>query len=111
MAPLKSPEERDQILLLLFRESDREPLVIEADHVGQGGSGTVVKIRRPRRQRAQYRPLELSDILPLSGDQAAADTVVRTTAPVILCRSVYSGISGVRRLSSASPIFSAIATE
>src|SRR5215813_7118542 len=51
--PSQRIEEIHQILLLLLRESDSEPLVVEIHRVQERRRGAVVKIGRARRQSAQ----------------------------------------------------------
>ena len=53
-------------------ETDTEALVVEVDHVHQGGCRTVVKIGRTRRQSSQNRSLELADVGALTGNQRSA---------------------------------------
>ena len=53
-------------------EADIEALVVEIDHVPQSRGRTVVKIRRPRREAAQDRSFEPTDILAFAGDHRAS---------------------------------------
>jgi len=63
-------QEIDQVSLLLVAETNIETLVVEIDHVTQGGSRTVVEIGRTRRKPTQDWPLEAADIFALATDQS-----------------------------------------
>ena len=69
---LERIQEIDEIGFLLVRKANCEPLVVEVDHVPQGGSRTIVEVRRARSEPAQDRTFEPADILALAGDHGAA---------------------------------------
>src|SRR5437016_14113640 len=82
----------DQISLLLFREPDPEPLVVEVDHIRQGGRPTIVEIRSACRQPAQDWSLKLADVGTISADHRAADVghlegLTYSTQHITACRA------------------------
>src|SRR5579883_1497930 len=68
---LQRVEERDQIRPFLRGKPDVESLFVEIDHVPQRVRGPVMEIGSTRRQAAQRRPFQFSDVLPRSRDERA----------------------------------------
>src|SRR5512144_2107303 len=69
---LQRRQKGEQVRLLSVGETDREPLVVEADDVFQRGRRPVVEVRRPGGNPAEDGALEPADVLPLSGEQGPA---------------------------------------
>src|SRR5690349_6033490 len=66
---LQRLQERGQVVHLRAGETDVEAQIVEFHHIQQRGGRAVVKIRRPSRQPAQNRPLDLADIGTFAGNE------------------------------------------
>src|SRR5262245_58906782 len=62
-------EERDQVVLLLTDERDAEARLVVIDDGRDAGGGSIVEVRRARRQAAQRGDLELVHVGPPGRDQ------------------------------------------
>src|SRR5260221_10605044 len=64
-------QERDEVGLLPRGQADVEASVVEIDRLLERGRRAVVKIRRPSRECAEDRALELADVSPSAGHHRA----------------------------------------
>jgi hypothetical protein len=74
---LQRQQECDEIVVVLSVEVEIETLVVEVDGRIKIFREAVVKIRRPRGQATQNRPLEAPDVLPLPLMSARPGSVVK----------------------------------